>query len=293
MIKSIALFLVLICSINSLGLKRSQAVSSAKAVQVGCIQIFRHCPVGQDYSETICDDKASLSSIDGVSSFVLSEGLTVTFYTGANFTGTAVEYSKNSSCLATEGQYNDKFNSIRLHKVVAKGCVELIRHCPGGDNFSKLYCSDQAQIDDIGGLSGIRFGKDTKAVFYTGKNYSGDKHAIKDNVDCLATSGSLNDKLNSFKFFADNGVKDGCVKLIRHCPQSDNHEEVSCSDRANLDSIGGLSAYVLGFGVNVDFYTGKNYQGDKVHADKDVSCLATSGSYNDKFNSAKISQSFN
>lgn len=386
MFKNIALILALVCSIHSINLdlsrKHKSKVESVKQnVPDGCIQIFRHCPAGQDYSEIICDDKDNLDSIGGVSGFYLSNGLIVTFYTQANFQGTSVDYSSNSNCLAQEGQWNDRFYSVRLNKpkqldegcvrlvrhcpqsdnydeihcgdtpsfqnigglsgifygpntkatfftaenyagdqvaidsnvdclawvgpwndrlnsfkinkpkpVLSKGCVEIIRHCPGGDNFSKIYCDDQPELDEIQGVSGIHFGAETNVIFYSDRNFEGTPISFTKDVDCLATDGPWNDRINSFKILADNNVPVGCIKLIRHCPGDDNYNEIVCEDRDNLDSIQGLSGYILGAGANVDFFSERNFRGEKVHALGEDLCLATSGPWNDQLNSLRISK---
>lgn len=385
MLKNLALILALICSINSIHLnssrKNKSEVNVKQNVPDGCIQIFRHCPAGQDYSEIICDDKDNLDSIGGVSGFYLSQGLTVTFYSGNNYKGDSVDFSSNSKCLAQEGPWNDRFNSVKLNKpkklnegcvrlvrhcpqsdnydeihcddtpnfnkigglsgifygpntkatfytgenysgqevpidsdvnclawvgpwndrlnsfkiqrpkpVLAKGCVEIIRHCPGGDNFSKIYCENQPQLDEIQGVSGIHFGEDTKVQFYSDRNYQGNQINITRDVDCLATEGPWNDRINSFKIIDNNGVPDGCIKLIRHCPGDDPYNEIVCEDRSNLDSIQGLSGYILGKGAVVDFFSERNFNGQKVHAKDQDLCLAQSGPWNDQLNSLRISK---
>lgn len=205
MIKNVALFLLLVSFTICIKIRSGKA---KQEIQPGCIEVFRHCGQGEEdnLSKVFCDDVSDLSEFDGVSAFNLGPGTKVLFYTKINNEGEGIEFYDNNDCLASNGPWNDTFNSLQIFKIpeLEKGCARLYLHCPGGENLSKTYCEDQKEIPDIDGVSGVELGPGTKVKVFDDYNFEGESEVFSVSQSCLASSGPWNDRVYSIQIIKDD-----------------------------------------------------------------------------------------
>lgn len=185
-----------------------------------------------------------------------------------------------------------KIRSGKAKQDLQSGCIEVIRHCGGEENFSKVFCEDVSDLSEFEGVSAFNLGPDTKVVFHTEFNYEGEGVEFQESNECLADNGPWNDTFNSLQIsHISTELANGCVKLILHCPGDENLSKIYCEDLQEIHDIDGVSGIELGPDTQVKVFESTNFEGESEIITENQSCLATSGPWNDRVNSIQIIRS--
>lgn len=134
---------------------------------------------------------------NGITSFSIPDGVTITVYDNPDFTGTSKTFTSNTSWLA---DWNDKISSIKIEQKT--GVVTLFNDVNFAGNQSKLPLGDFKTTDLLAKefsdntLTSIKVMEGFKALLYDTKDFTGTVITYTKDEGWL---GNFNDKASSIK----------------------------------------------------------------------------------------------
>jgi hypothetical protein len=184
------------------------AVHEDEPVSYGCAELFTQCDY-QGRKEVICSMQENFVNInfnDMVNSVRLGPDTEATLWSDIDFSGDALNISKNMKCLINQ-DFDNKASSIKIFmiavdpvpepapspiqpQILQKHCVELFSFCDY-QGASKTLCHDDENFVQLGfndETASILLGPDTKIILYEHINYEGRAIVVDSNQPCLATS---------------------------------------------------------------------------------------------------------
>jgi len=253
----------------------------------GCFRFYDDIDFSGDYRDE-CFSKSSITYFGKTSSVKLSENVTVTLYTEANYSGTSVVL-ESDYLIADLSYYISQVRSFKvLHGSPASGCAVLFEDCNYTGNSFQI-CSSAATLPLSINISSVKTSDTTPIQLYSEEDYGGSSKVIGSNssTSCLNTV-SFNDKTKSILFIPQ--AETGCIVLYEDCDFKGN-KWTYCDDVSEVKISGdNPSSFIIGLGTQGVFYLTAGYKGDYFQMNENaITCIKDDyPTFNDKIKSISI-----